>query len=613
VTESTVSQTGDTTDNTIPAGAVPLESILCTEELRRRPSRSPDYEKENRALVALAHALADSPHTILQTLAATILEVCESDSAGVSLLTTDDGGKQFYWPAIAGKWKPHIGGGTPRDFGPCGDVLDRNIPLLMRHIEWRYTYFQPVTPPVEEVLLVPFYVNGKAVGTIWAVAHDERRKFDAEDERIMRSLGTFASSAYQILASFDALKLRDAEREQAARATGFLATIVDCSDDAIVSKNLDGVITSWNKGAERTFGYTAEEAIGEHITLIVPQDRRHEEADILQRLRRGERIEHFDTVRARKDGKLIDISLTISPVKDAQGRVIGASKVARDVTERKQVERTLAESEERFRMLADNLDAQVKVRTVQLEHRNAEVLNQSEQLRELSHRLIQTQDNERRHIARELHDSAGQILAALGMNLASVALQAKQDAPQLVKAAEDGEQLVQQLSQEIRTMSYLLHPPLLDENGLPEAVRWYIQGLKDRSGLDISLNIPEDFGRLSEEMELVMFRLVQECLTNVHRHSGSKKAVIRIARKAESVSLEVQDEGKGMSTEKLVEIQSQGSGVGITGMRERVRQFEGDMSIESNASGTKICVSIPLPKTATSKLQTIVPQVQATG
>src|SRR5712664_2787248 len=187
-------------------GIVPLESVLCTEELHRRPLRPPGYEKENRALSALAHALAESPRTILQVLADTILEVFEAGSAGLSLLTTHDGGKRFYWPAIAGIWKPHIGGGTPRDFGPCGDVLDRNIPLLFRHFERLYTYFQPVTPPVEECLLVPFYVEGKAVGTIWAIAHDGRRKFDAEDGRLLSSLGTFASSAYQIRTSLDALR-----------------------------------------------------------------------------------------------------------------------------------------------------------------------------------------------------------------------------------------------------------------------------------------------------------------------------------------------------------------------------------------------------------------------
>ena len=119
---------------------VALESILCTEELSRRPSRPPDYEKENRALIALIQALADSPNDILQTLANTILEILDCGSAGISLLTRD-GGKRFYWPAIAGDWKQHIGGGTPRDFGPCGDVLDCNRPLLFKHVERRYTYF----------------------------------------------------------------------------------------------------------------------------------------------------------------------------------------------------------------------------------------------------------------------------------------------------------------------------------------------------------------------------------------------------------------------------------------------------------------------------------------
>ena len=185
MTESAKSGKDVPLKTSIPGGDVALESILCTEELRRRPLRPPDYEKENRALVALSGALADSPSSILQTLADTILDVSQADSSGLSLLTKDDGGKRFYWPAIAGMWKPHVGGGTPRDFGPCGDVLDRNITLLFRHFERRYTYFLPVTPPVEECLLVPFYVEGKAVGTIWAIIHNDRRKFDTEDERLI--------------------------------------------------------------------------------------------------------------------------------------------------------------------------------------------------------------------------------------------------------------------------------------------------------------------------------------------------------------------------------------------------------------------------------------------
>src|SRR5215475_3739636 len=199
----------------------PLESILCTEELHRRPSRPPDYERENSALVALVGALADSPRTILQTLAETILEVTESDSAGLSLLTKDE--KRFYWPAIAGMWSPHIGGGTPRDFGPCGDVLDRNCTLLFKHFEQRYTYFLPITPLIEECLLVPFYVGRKTVGTIWAIMHSDRRQFDAEDERLMNVLGQFASLAYQTLASMEDLKLQMAAREKAEAAVRELA------------------------------------------------------------------------------------------------------------------------------------------------------------------------------------------------------------------------------------------------------------------------------------------------------------------------------------------------------------------------------------------------------
>lgn len=181
-----------------PAGETPaaLSSILCTAELNRRPSRPPNYEIENRSLVALGQALADAPGSILQTLADTILEVLRSGSSGISLLTKDE--RRFYWPAIAGVWKPHIGGGTPRDFGPCGDVLDQNIPLMFSHVERRYTYFQPVQPVVEECLLAPFYVAGKAVGTVWAVAHDPSRKFDAEDMRLLVSMARFASSAFQV-------------------------------------------------------------------------------------------------------------------------------------------------------------------------------------------------------------------------------------------------------------------------------------------------------------------------------------------------------------------------------------------------------------------------------
>jgi signal transduction histidine kinase len=189
-------------ESKIPAAA--LESILRTEELINRPWRPPDHKVENSALVALASALADSPSTILQTLADKVLEVLRADSAGLSLLTKDE--KRFYWAAIAGAWGPHIGGGTPRDFGPCGDVLDHNRSMLFTHWERRYPYLSVAMPLADEGLLVPFYVNGKAGGTIWAIAHDPHRKFDAEDLRILESMGHFASAAYQVAKSNERLE-----------------------------------------------------------------------------------------------------------------------------------------------------------------------------------------------------------------------------------------------------------------------------------------------------------------------------------------------------------------------------------------------------------------------
>jgi len=381
-------------------------------------------------------------------------------------------------------------------------------------------------------------------------------------------------------------------RLQADKAIGLLAAIVDSSDDAIVSKTLEGIITSWNAGAERLFGYTASEAVGQHISLVIPAERRDEEKVIIERIKRGERIEHFDTLRVRKDKTAFDISLTISPVRDSSGKIIGASKIARDITQRKQIERELHESQERYRTLADALETQVQIRTQELEKINSE-------LRDLSGRLMESQDVERRHIARELHDSAGQTLAALSMQLGKISAAAETNPAQLAKDVQDAEELVQHLSDEIRTTSYLLHPPLLDETGISSALRWYVQGLVERSSLTIDLRIPDNFGRLPSEMELLIFRLVQECLTNIHRHSGSKTALIRIEHEGNNVHVVVEDRGKGMSPERLAEIQSQGMGVGIRGMRERVRHFRGALVIESNGSGTKVSATLPL-KTARS-------------
>jgi signal transduction histidine kinase len=179
------------------------------------------------------------------------------------------------------------------------------------------------------------------------------------------------------------------------------------------------------------------------------------------------------------------------------------------------------------------------------------------------------------------------------MSLSKLIRRVHQEAPNVAKDACEIHQVVQQLSREIRTTSYLLHPPLLDESGLGAALEWYTDGLRERGGLAISLDISEDFGRLPCDLELAIFRVVQECLTNIHRHSGSKSADIAITRDAQFVYVTVQDQGKGIPPEELAAIQTARSGVGIRGIRERLRLFHGMMNIESNHCGTKISGMIP--------------------
>ncbi len=174
-----------------------LEAIISTTELMRRTSRTPDFEAENRALVTLIHELAFDPANVLQPLTNITLQLCRAQSAGVSLLSADK--SRFFWPAVAGQWSPHVGGGTPRDFGPCGTVLDRNASMMFSRPQRVFQYLSEVTPGIEEALLVPFKAGDETVGTVWAVLHDASRHFDSEDLRLLTNLSTFASAAYQAI------------------------------------------------------------------------------------------------------------------------------------------------------------------------------------------------------------------------------------------------------------------------------------------------------------------------------------------------------------------------------------------------------------------------------
>jgi PAS domain S-box-containing protein len=337
----------------IPDSTVSLESILCTEELRRRPSGLPDYEKENRALVALLGALLDSHPNILQTLADTILDVIRCDSSGVSLLTKEDGGKRFYWPAIAGMWRPHIGGGTPRDFGPCGDVLDRNCTLLFKHFERRYPYFRPVTPLIEECLLVPFYVGGKAVGTIWAITHSDRRKFDAEDERLMDTLGQFASLAYQTLESIEDLKLQVTAREKAEAALRQLASgleakirrLVGANIIGIIVFNIEGQIIEANEAFLHMVGYSREDLLSGRVrwTDLTPAEWRDWDERAVAELKATGIAQPFQKEYFRKDGSRVPV-LVGGAMFEGSGNE-GVAFVL-DLSEQKRSEEALRRSEE---------------------------------------------------------------------------------------------------------------------------------------------------------------------------------------------------------------------------------------------------------------------------
>jgi len=349
--------------DSIPGAGAPLGSILCTEELQRRHSRPPDYEKENSALVTLVSALADSPGTVLQTLTETILGITQSDSAGVSLLMTDDdGGKKFYWPAIAGMWNPHVGGGLPRDFAPCGHVLDRNCTLLFTQVAELYPILRPVIPKAEELLCVPFYVGGRAVGTIWAIMHSDRRQFDAEDERVMGSLGKFASSAYQAVMSIDDLKFQVAERENAEAAVRELARgleakirrLVEANVVGIVLWNLEGAITFANDAFLHIVQYASEDLAAGILrwTDLTPAEWRDSDERALAALKASGTFQPFEKEYLRKDGSRVPVLLGGTLFE--RGGNEGVAFVL-DLTDQKRAQQRWSEAQETLQIMQAEL------------------------------------------------------------------------------------------------------------------------------------------------------------------------------------------------------------------------------------------------------------------
>jgi PAS domain S-box-containing protein len=343
------------------------------------------------------------------------------------------------------------------------------------------------------------------------------------------------------------------ERKKAEEVQSRLAAIVGSSDEAIISESHNGIITSWNASAEDIFGFTAEEAVGQPTSIIIPPEFT-DEMELLRRLRSGERIEHQETVRVTKAGKRLSVSLTISPVKDLAGNLIGASKILRDITEQKESEQAA-----------------------------------------FSARLILTQEEERKRIARELHDSLGQSLAFAKMNLDSLRRpEATEKENQTLACLADA---LDTCLTETRTISHLLFPPLLDELGLVSAANVFVDGFSARSGIHVNLDIPPDLKRLPPALELGLFRILQESLVNVHRHSHSTSVDIQLRLSGE-VTLEVRDHGQGMPAESLKRFRANmaGRSVGLRGMETRVSELGGRFDIQSDKRGTLIRVTVPLPE-----------------
>lgn len=232
----------------------------------------------------------------------------------------------------------------------------------------------------------------------------------------------------------------------------------------------------------------------------------------------------------------------------------------------------------------DELEMRVRERT-------AELASKTEEIRELTGRLLKSQDDERRRLARELHDSTGQMLAAIKINLDLVNSKTTDADPEVKALVADSVALTDEMSRQLRTMSYLLHPPLLDETGLQSALGWYAEGFAQRSGIEVKLEMSPEIRRLPPELEIAIFRVVQESLTNIHRHARSATAVIRMTSSPDDIQVEIADSGKEAEDGRFGKAFR--PGVGIMGMQERVRQVGGKFNIDASNQGTTIRVSVP--------------------
>jgi PAS domain S-box-containing protein len=375
----------------------------------------------------------------------------------------------------------------------------------------------------------------------------------------------------------------------------FRLLVAAVQDYAIFGLDPEGRISSWNAGAQRIKGYTASEIIGRHFSCFYSEEdkRTGKPARELEIATREGRVED-EGWRLRKDGSKFWANVIITALRKSDGNLVGFAKVTRDVTEKMQAREALEKTNEELRKEV-------------LEKRNTERnLQESERsLRTLSRELLRSQDEERRRIGRDLHDSIGQYLAVLKMKLDSVTLPSEVGPRQLLHTVAECSDLTDECIKEVRTISYLLHPPMLEEMGLRSAISWYLDGFMQRSGIKATLDIAPELTRFPRDVELAIFRVLQESLTNVHRHSGSPTVHVRAMLSDGSVILEVQDRGKGLPP-AMLENRSYKSpaafGVGLRGMSERTRQLGGTLELSSDEHGTTVRAAIAYVKSAATPI-----------
>jgi PAS domain S-box-containing protein len=469
---------------------------------------------------------------------------------------------------------------TP-DHWPLDGVVKSQTPLLAEDLQQRFGEIvrEPWPEPVTRAYLLPLRMPGSSIQAVLVFGISPRLPFDNSYQTFFQLVGTRIAGLMQS-------EVHQLERAQAAERFSRLA---EANPFGMVIGGLGGELTYVNSAFLKTLGYSEAEVGAGKVRWddLTPPEYAEADARAIRQLRESGFCDVYEKAYIAKDGRQVPILIGASII-DPSGSDAEIAAFVTDLT-------PLRLAEEALRKANEALEKKVTERTSALQTEIFDRKRAEVSLRELAGRLLRTQDEERRHLARELHDHAGQTLTALGMNLSALQDVARDLDPKVVNLATESQQLSDDLSKEIRTLSYLLHPPLLDEAGLAYALRWYVEGFSERSKIKVDIDLQEDMGRLPNELELVIFRVVQESLTNIHRHSGSASARIHLTRSEGAVEFEISDRGKGIPQEKQSEMNAARSGLGVRGMQERVRQFGGALRIVSGDTGTRVIGALPLP------------------